>query len=108
MQDLPQHSHYRAPLLATLSKGLPSSTAAQLFGTSASYVRDIKSKGKKRDWKETDLFQEKYAHDVKRQKLHPEVLTETMEFLVGACPTKSGEKSVTFYQYHTDDFLFNA
>jgi hypothetical protein len=59
MNSLPQHSHHRAPLLATLSQGLPSSTAAQLFGASASYVRDVKSKGKKRDWKEADLFQEK-------------------------------------------------
>ena len=45
---------------------------------------------------------------MKRQKLHPDVWKELLEFLVGACPTKSGEKSVTFHQYHTDDFLFNA
>ena len=47
--------HHRAPLLHHLSKGLPSTTAAKLFGTSASYVRQVKRK----DHSDADLMQDR-------------------------------------------------
>jgi hypothetical protein len=45
---------------------------------------------------------------VKRQKLHPMRLQELIDYIVAACPTKSGEKSVTYHQYITDDQLYQA
>ena len=35
-------------------------------------------------------------------------MTELCEFLAASCPTKSGEKSVTYHQYVSDDALYQA
>lgn len=59
MRALPPHSHHRAPLLHHLSKDLPSKTAAKLFGTSASYVRQVKRK----DYTDADLMQDRYVRE---------------------------------------------
>jgi hypothetical protein len=104
MSDLPQYSHHRAPLLHYLTRNIPSITAAALFHTSASYVRQCKRK----DYSDSDLLQDRYARDVKRQKTQPAVLTELCEFLAASCPTNSGDRSVTYHQYVSDDALYQA
>ena len=104
MAALPTHSHHRATLVHFLSKGLDSTTAASLLHCSASYVRQVKRK----DWSDSDLLQDKYARDVKRQKTDPAVLTELCDFLAASCPTKSGERSITYRQYVSDDALYQA
>ena len=104
MHQLPVHSHHRAPLIHHLSRDLPSTTAAELLHTTASYVRQCKRK----DYSESDLLQDKYSRDVKRQKAHPGVLQELVEYLRVACPVKSGSRSETHRQYVTDDALYQG
>ena len=53
-----------------------------------------------------DSFYIRYARDVKRQKMHPGVLTELIQYLETACPVKSGSQSKTHRQYITDDALY--
>jgi hypothetical protein len=53
-------------------------------------------------------MQDKYARDVKRQKTDPSILTALCDFLAASCPTKSGDRSVTFHQYVSDDALYQA
>jgi hypothetical protein len=103
MRALPTHSHHRAPLVHYLSLDLDSTTAAALH-CSASYVRQCKRK----DYSGSDLLQDRYARDVKRQKTQPGVLQALCDFLAASCPTKSGERSVTFHQYVSDDALYQA
>ena len=102
MSLLPIHSHHRAPLVHFLSAGLTSTQAAAILHTSASYVRQCKRK----DYSECDLLQDRYARDVKRQKTDPSVLTELCDFLATSCPTKSGDRCVTYHQYVSDDTLY--
>lgn len=45
---------------------------------------------------------------MKRQKLAPQREEELCDFVAAACPTKSGERSVTYHQYTTDDSLYSA
>ena len=45
---------------------------------------------------------------MKRRKLHEGRVTEVFDFLTTACPTKSGSRHVTYYQYTTDDALYQA
>ena len=104
MHQLPVHSHHRAPLIYHLSRDLPSTTAAKLLHTTASYVRQCKRKS----YDDADLLQEKYSHHVKRPKLHEGRVTEVMEYLTTACPTKSGSRHVTYYQYIGDDALYEG
>lgn len=104
MTDLPAHSHHRAPLVHYLSQGLDSTTAANLLHCSASYVRQCKRK----DYSDSDLLTDKYARDVKRQKTDPGVLQQLCDFLAASCPTKSGDRSITFHQYVNDDALYQA
>jgi hypothetical protein len=63
---------------------------------------------KLKDYSDSDLLQDKYARDVKRQKTDPAALTQLCEFLASSCPTKSGDRSVTFHQYISDDALYQA
>ena len=104
MKQLPIHSHHRAPLIHFLSKDLNSATAANILHTSPSYIRQCKRK----DYDDADLFQDRYARDIKRQKSHPGVLTELIEYITAACPVKSGSRSQTHYQYITDDSLYQG
>jgi len=104
LSALPPHSHHRAPLVHFLSAGLDSTTAASLLHTSASYVRQCK----RNDYSDSDLLQDKYARDVKRQKTAPSVIQELMEYIINACPTKSGSRHQTFRQYITDDALYQG
>lgn len=104
MQHLPVHSHHRAPLVHFLSQGLPSTVAPHILATTPSYVRQCKRKS----FDDSDLVQEKYPHGVKRQRLHEGRVVEVIDFLQGACPTKSGSRHVTYYQYTTDDALYQA
>jgi len=53
-------------------------------------------------------MQQKYATGVKRQKLSDDRVEQLCDFVAAACPTKSGEKSVTYHQYTTDDSLYSA
>ncbi len=101
MAALPIHSHHRAPLLSILSTNIPSTIASSLLHSSASYIRNAK----KRD---TDLIQAKYSAGVKRQKTAPERQEQLCEFIATACPTKSGERSVTHHQHTTDSSLYTA
>ncbi|MDR3548546.1 MAG: hypothetical protein P4M11_09850, partial [Candidatus Pacebacteria bacterium] len=50
----------------------------------------------------------RYAHGVKRQKLHGGRVAEVMDFLTTACPTKSGSRHVTYYQYIGDEGLYQG
>jgi hypothetical protein len=104
MSALPQHSHHRAPLLSILSKNIPSTTAATLLHASSSYIRNCKRK----DYSGSELLQQKYASGVKRQKVQPSRLQQLFDFIEASCPTKSGERSVTYHQYTTDDSLSSA
>jgi hypothetical protein len=104
MAALPVHSHHRAPLLNALSRHLPSTTAASLLHAAPSTIRNAKRK----DYSGSDLLQDKYARGVKRQKTAPARLEQLYDFLAAACPTKSGERSVTFHQYTTDASLYAA
>jgi hypothetical protein len=104
MASLPTHSHHRAPLLSALSSDIPSSAAASLLHASPSYIRDCKRK----DYSGSDLLQQKYPAGVKRQRLSDDTLGRVFTFLVGACPTPSGSKHVTFKQYVKDDDLYEA
>ena len=104
MASLPVHSHHRAPLLKALSQHIPSSTAATLLHAAPSTIRNAKRK----DYSLADLLQQKYPTDVKRQKMAPQRLEDLCDFVAAACPTKSGEKSVTYHQYITDDLLYSA
>ena len=104
MLKLPVHSHHRASLVHHLSRDLPSTTAAKILHTTASYVRQCKRKS----YDDSDLVQEKYPHGVKRQKLHEGRVVEVIDFLQGACPTKSGSRHVTYNQYISDDGLYQG
>lgn len=104
MAALPVHSHHRAPLLHQLSQGISSAAAAPLLHASASYIRECKRK----DYSGSDLLQDKYARDVKRQKLPEATLASVFSFLTAACPTPSGSRSLTFKQYVKDDILYTA
>ena len=50
----------------------------------------------------------RYSHGVKRAKLHEGRVAEVIDFLQHACPTKSGSRHVTYYQYIGDDDLYQA
>jgi hypothetical protein len=104
IRSLPTHSHHRAPLLQFLSRGLDSFLTASLFGSSNSYIRQLRRK----DLSNSDLLSEKYERGVKRQKTAPQVQTEACNFIASSCPTKSGERSVSFHQYVTDDALYQS
>lgn len=104
MAALPPHSHHRAPLVHHLSKGLISTAAAAILHTSPSYIRQCKRK----DYSGSDLLQEKYAHGVKRKRLSDETVLEVFRFLTAACPTKSGDRCLTFHQHLNDDALYQA
>jgi hypothetical protein len=104
MASLPVHSHHRAPLLSALSQHIPSPTAATLLHAASSTIRNAKRK----DYSNSDLMQQKYATGVKRQKLADERVEQLCDFVAAACPTKSGERSVTYHQYTTDDSLYSA
>lgn len=104
MATLPVHSHHRAPLVHHLSQGMTSAAAAPLLHTSASYIRECKRK----DFSDSDLLQDKYARDVKRQKLPEATVAQVFNFLAAACPTPSGSRSLTFKQYVNDDPLYQA
>jgi hypothetical protein len=104
MALLPPHSHHRAPLVHFLSRGLESATAAKYLNCSPSYVRQCKRK----QFDNSDLVQDKYARDVKRQKLAPPLQHAVLEYLASACPTESGERSVTLHQFVSDDALYKG
>ena len=104
MASLPVHSHHRAPLLSALSQHIPSSTAATLLHAASSTIRNAKRK----DHSHSDLMQQKYAAGVKRQKLSDAKVEQLCDFVATACPTKSGDKSVTYHQHITDDALYSA
>ena len=110
MASLPIHSHHRAPLLSALSQHIPSSVAAPLLHATPSYIRVVKSvEGKKRkSLSSSDLVTQTYPTGVKRQRLQPQRVEELCDFVAAACPTKSGERSVTYHQYTTDDSLYSA
>jgi len=63
MADLPVHSHNRAPLLKALSQHIPSATAATLLHAASSTIRNAKRK----NYSMSDLLQQKYPTNVKRQ-----------------------------------------
>jgi hypothetical protein len=102
--SLPPHSHHRAALLHQLSQGLTSHVAAAVFGASASYIRACKRK----TYDDADLVKEKYAHGVKRQKLEDGTVNQLFHCLTDNCPTRSGSKQPTLYQYVTDGVLFQT
>jgi len=104
MRSLPTHSHFRAPLLHSLSQNIPSTVAAKLFRVSSSHVRNAKRKSSD----EHDLVREKYAHGTKRQKTSPQREAELKEFIAGACPPKSGSKHKTKHQYTDNSSLYSA
>ncbi len=110
MASLPTHSHHRAPLLQALSQHLPSTVAAPLLHSTPSYIRVVKSIAgvKRKFFSDSDLVQQKYAVGVKRQRLQPERVEQLCDFVAATCPTKSGERSVTYHQYTTDDSLYSA
>src|SRR5680860_440919 len=104
MASLPTHSHHRAPLLHALSHHVPSSTAAALLHAAPSTVRNAKRK----DYRDSDLLQQRYASGVKRQRLAPQRTEQLCDFVAATCPTKSGERSVSYHQYTTDASLYSA
>ena len=104
MAALPTHSHHRAPLLAILSSNISSTTAAPLLHSSASYIRSVK----RRDHSGSDLLQAKYSSGVKRQRLADERVDQLCDYVATACPTKSGERSVSYHQYITDSALYSG
>jgi len=104
MASLPKHSHHRAPLLQILSDNIPSAAAAPLLHASASYIRDCKRK----DYSNSDLLTRKYPSGVKRQRLSEDTLGRVFSFIVGACPTPSGSRTLTFKQFVNDDELYAA
>ena len=98
MTMLPKHSHHRAPLLAILSDNLPSSAAAGLLHSSASYIRDCK----RQDPSSSDLLTEQYQRNTKRQRLVPDQLDAVFSFLASACSPVSGTAG-PFRQFITDE-----
>jgi hypothetical protein len=104
MAALPVHSHHRAPLLAALSQHIPSATAATLLHSAASTIRNAKRK----DHSSSDLMQQSYAHGVKRPKIAAQRIDDLCDFVAAACPTKSGECSITHHQFTTDASLYSA
>jgi hypothetical protein len=104
MAALPVHSHHRAPLLAALSQHIPCATAATLLHSAASTIRNAKRK----DHSSSDLMQQSYAHGVKRPKIAAQRINDLCDFVAAACPTKSGECSITHHQFTTDASLYSA
>ena len=104
MAALPVHSYHRAPLISALSQHIPSTTAATLLRAAASTIRNAKRK----DHSSSDLMQQSYSHGVKRQKIAAQRISDLCDFIAAACPTKSGERSVTHHQFTTDDSLYSA
>jgi hypothetical protein len=102
--SLPKHSHHRAPLLHALSQGLSSAAAAKALHSSSSYVRACKRKSVEK----ADLLHDSYGRRVKRQRTEPARQQHICEFIATACPVKSGSRSITYYQYTTDDSLYAA
>jgi hypothetical protein len=101
MTMLPKHSHHRAPLLTILSDNIPSSAAAGLLHSSASYIRDCK----RQDPTSSDLLTEKYQRNTKRRRLHPDQLDAVFSFLISACSPVSGTAG-PFKQFIKDDDLY--
>jgi hypothetical protein len=54
------------------------------------------------------LFRFRYARDVKRQKLDDRRAVEVIDYLMAACPVRSGSRHVTYQQYITDDALYQG
>jgi hypothetical protein len=104
MQSLPVHSHHRAPLLHHLAQGLTSSQASEYLISSASYIRECKRKNQE----DSDLLTDKYAADVKRQKLPAEVILHVINYIKDNCPTKSGAPRVEYRQYVNDAELYQG
>jgi hypothetical protein len=63
---------------------------------------------KRKDYSGSDLVQQKYATGVKRQRLADGRVGQLCDFVAAACPTKSGERSVSYHQYTTDASLYSA
>lgn len=106
MSSLPVHSHHRQALVRILSRDLSSGIASQYLHVPASTIRAYASKRK--DLAESDLLNDKYARDVKRQRLDESVRAEAEQFLTATCPTKSGDTRPTKRQYITDRQLFES
>jgi hypothetical protein len=104
LQSLPVHSHHRAPLLHHLAQGLTSTQASEYLISSASYIRECKRKNQD----ESDLLNEKYSSDVKRQKLPAEVILHLLNYIKDNCPTKSGSPRVELRQYVNDAELYQG
>lgn len=104
LASLPEHSHFRAPLLSVLSRGLSSSAAASLLHASASYIRRLRQE----DHSGHALLQQRYKSGVRRRKVDPARWQLLGQFLESACPPKSGSRAVTFRQFTTDDSLYHA
>jgi hypothetical protein len=104
VRSLPNHSHYRAPLLHHLTQGITSTEAATTFNSSASYIRQCKRK----EQKDSDLLNQTYSHDVKRQKLNDDSINHVMNYLIESCPTKSGSPRLEYRQYINDNELYHG
>ena len=101
MSMLPTHSHHRAPLLHILSDNIPSSAAAGLLHSSASYIRDCK----RQDPSISDLLTERYQRGTKRRRLAPDQIDAVFNFLVSACSPVSGTAG-PFKQFIRDEELY--
>jgi hypothetical protein len=101
MTMLPKHSHHRAPLLSILSDNIPSSAAAGLLHSSASYIRDCK----RQDPSSSDLLTQRYQPNTKRQRLAPDQLDAVFSFLASTCSPVSGTAG-PFRQFIKDEELY--
>lgn len=54
------------------------------------------------------MFLHRYAHHVKRAKLHECRIAEVISYLTSACPVKSGSRHLTYHQYVPDDALYQG
>ncbi len=100
VQSLPSYSHRRAPLIASLTTNLPSSTVHNLFGISASYARQCKRKP-------TEQLMTQYPNKVKRKKISNDERTTIQQLIADYCPTKSGTPSLIYFQYMQNNELYS-
>ena len=103
VQSLPPHSHHRGPLLHFLSQNITSTEAAVAFTSSASYIRDCKRK----NMDASDLVNQKYSDDTKRQRLSDDRVNHLMNFITDNCPPKSGSATLMYRQYVGDQELYD-
>jgi hypothetical protein len=104
LNSLPEHSHFRAVLIANLlPRDLPVKDAAQLSGVKESTVYAARSEYPNGEIGELAA---KYPSNVHRQRISDLEQEIIRQFIMDQCPGKSGQPREHYYQRITDQKLY--